>query len=327
MIPSSNYIKSVVVKPYICTFKAIKYTFKRTGARVDWVRKAKNQKVVLSCGTKEDLALIQDQVHKSKALRAEVPKANNPLIKIKDVLSCHTDAEMAEHLRVQNKHLFQDIKASDTTLKVRYRKKATNLHECHPIIELSPQLHRKFIEAEKVYLGLQRRPVEDQSPLVQCTKCLGFGLNKPSAGKRKTTAATVQETIPGRSAPAGWRENHPNAITAPKLKAQTPFSQTMHNASKMHFILVNLQRSKLATAELLQVARDKGVSIALVQEPYVGRNGTMKQSPGTKTIQCTLNRQKPVKAAYIFFGDDLEVKHDPQLVTETEAAVLRWRAT
>ncbi|CAG9137806.1 unnamed protein product [Plutella xylostella] len=64
------------------------------------------------------------------------------------------------------------------------------------------------------------------------------------------------------------------------------------------------------------------VSIALVQEPYVGKHGYMKQQPGTRLIQCTLNRQKPVKAAIIVFGDLLEVIHDPQLVTETEAAAV-----
>ncbi|XP_052740698.1 uncharacterized protein LOC128198590 [Bicyclus anynana] len=48
----------------------------------------------------------------------------------------------------------------------------------------------------------------------------------------------------------------------------------------------------------------------------------LKQYPGTQVIQCTLNRQKPVKAAIIIFGDKLEVIHDPQIVTETEVAVL-----
>lgn len=48
----------------------------------------------------------------------------------------------------------------------------------------------------------------------------------------------------------------------------------------------------------------------------------MTQYPGTKVIQCSINRQKPVKAAIIVFSDLLRVIHDPQLVTETECAVL-----
>ncbi|XP_050553864.1 uncharacterized protein LOC126911310 [Spodoptera frugiperda] len=90
----------------------------------------------------------------------------------------------------------------------------------------------------------------------------------------------------------------------------------------MHIIQANLHRSKLATIELIQAAARKGISLALVQEPYVGNTGEMKQYPGARIIQCTINRQKPVKAAVIVFSDRLRVIHDPQLVTETEAAVL-----
>ncbi|KAJ8734417.1 hypothetical protein PYW07_014968 [Mythimna separata] len=82
------------------------------------------------------------------------------------------------------------------------------------------------------------------------------------------------------------------------------------------------ERSKLATDELHLTAQAKGISVALVQEPYVGRTGVMKQSPGTQVIQCSLNRQKPVKAAIVIFGSSLEVIHDPQLVTENIVAVL-----
>ncbi|GBP26455.1 hypothetical protein EVAR_85957_1 [Eumeta japonica] len=55
-----------------------------------------------------------------------------------------------------------------------------------------------------------------------------------------------------------------------------------------------------------QLATEKGISIALVQEPYVGNQGILKQNPGTKVIQCTVGRQKPVKAAIIVFGDKVE---------------------
>lgn len=146
-----------------------------TGARVDRVRKARNQKVVLSCGTKEDLHLIQQQIQKNSTLKVEKAKVSNPLIRIRDVLSYHTDAEIVEHIRAQNMNLFQGIVGEDSTIRVRYRKKARNEHECHPVLEVSPVLHKRILEVEKIYIGLQRRPVEDQSPLVQCTKCLGFG--------------------------------------------------------------------------------------------------------------------------------------------------------
>lgn len=151
---------------------------KKTGAKVDKVRKARNQKVILSCSTKEDLSLIQSRVKQDVNLKAEIAKNKNPLVIIRDVLSFHTDAELVEHLLAQNKHLLQGIEAKECSLKVRYRKKARNPLECHPVFEVSPQIHKRYTEAGKVYIGLQRRPVEDHSPLVQCTKCLGFGHTK-----------------------------------------------------------------------------------------------------------------------------------------------------
>jgi hypothetical protein len=64
------------------------------------------------------------------------------------------------------------------------------------------------------------------------------------------------------------------------------------------------------------------VAVALVQEPYVGARGEVKPYPGARVIQCTLNRSKPVKAAIIGFDDQLRITHDPQLVTETEVAII-----
>ena len=59
---------------------------------------------------------------------------------------------------------------------------------------------------------------------------------------------------------------------------------------QLRFIQVNLHRAKIATLELLQVAKTKGIEIAMVQEPYVGKSGILKEYPGTRVIQCTTNR-------------------------------------
>ncbi|XP_053618054.1 uncharacterized protein LOC128679687 [Plodia interpunctella] len=94
--------------------------------------------------------------------------------------------------------------------------------------------------------------------------------------------------------------------------------------TKLGIVQINLQHSKIATAELLKVAEEKGIAIALVQEPYTGSSGRVKQYPGTRVIQCSSNisSRNPVKAAIIVFGDQFRIIHDPQLVTETESAVV-----
>ncbi|XP_060809452.1 uncharacterized protein LOC132901769 [Amyelois transitella] len=94
--------------------------------------------------------------------------------------------------------------------------------------------------------------------------------------------------------------------------------------TKLGIVQINLQRSKIATAELLKVAEEKGIAIALVQEPYTGSSGRVKQYPGTRVIQCSSNisSRNPVKAAIYVFGDQFRITHDPQLVSETESAAV-----
>lgn len=73
-------------------------------------------------------------------------------------------------------------------------------------------------------------------------------------------------------------------------------------SAELRFIQANLQRSRLATAELHQTSQERGVSVALIQEPYVGGVGVAKQPLGTRVIQCTLGRQKTVKSAIVMYG-------------------------
>ncbi|GBP98431.1 hypothetical protein EVAR_9225_1 [Eumeta japonica] len=49
--------------------------------------------------------------------------------------------------------------------------------------------------------------------------------------------------------------------------------------ASLRFIQSNLQRSKLATAELLVGASRRKIAVALVQEPYVGNTGELKRYP------------------------------------------------
>ncbi|CAG9792685.1 unnamed protein product [Diatraea saccharalis] len=115
---------------------------------------------------------------KSTGARAQIPKTNKPLVVIKDVLAYHKEEDIVVNIMSQNKHILGDLGVDSTALRVKYRRKARNPLECHPVLEVPPEVHKKLIEAEYIYIGLQKRPVQDQSPLVQCTKCLGYGHTK-----------------------------------------------------------------------------------------------------------------------------------------------------
>lgn len=153
---------------------------KESGAKVDRVRKARNQKVVLSCASSEDLELVKGQVRLGEGLSVQEPKRINPLVCIRGVLSCYTNEEIVDHLRAQNRHLLKGADTSET-IRVRYRKRARNhtfLHICHPVLEVSPKVWSCLTQAGTVHVGIQRSPIGDQSPLMQCTRCLAYGHTK-----------------------------------------------------------------------------------------------------------------------------------------------------
>ncbi|CAH2086403.1 unnamed protein product [Euphydryas editha] len=53
-----------------------------------------------------------------------------------------------------------------------------NPHTVHVVIGTSPTLWSRITGMGSVHVDLQRVRAEDQSPLVQCTRCLGYGHSK-----------------------------------------------------------------------------------------------------------------------------------------------------
>ncbi|GBP95329.1 hypothetical protein EVAR_85913_1 [Eumeta japonica] len=141
---------------------------KKSGAKVERVRKARNQKVILKCSTKEDMEAIQNKMRSRKEIKVEAAKAANPLLIMKGVMAYHKDADIIENVLAQNKHLVKDINLKEVTIRVRYRKRARNQLQCHPVLELSPSVHKRFLEAGKLYIDLQKVAVYDQSPGPVC---------------------------------------------------------------------------------------------------------------------------------------------------------------
>ncbi|GBP79435.1 hypothetical protein EVAR_48898_1 [Eumeta japonica] len=115
---------------------------KKSGAKVERVRKARNQKVILKCSTKEDMEAIQNKMRSRKEIKVEAAKAANPLLIMKGVMAYHKDADIIENVLAQNKHLVKDINLKEVTIRVRYRKRARNQLQCHPVLELSPSVHK-----------------------------------------------------------------------------------------------------------------------------------------------------------------------------------------
>ncbi|GBP95346.1 hypothetical protein EVAR_85930_1 [Eumeta japonica] len=131
---------------------------------------------------------IQNKMRSRKEIKVEAAKAANPAHHER-VMAYHKDADIIENVLAQNKHLVKDINLKEVTIRVRYRKRARNQLQCHPVLELSPSVHKRFLEAGKLYIDLQKVAVYDQSPLVQCAKCLGFGHTKAVCGEKTATCS------------------------------------------------------------------------------------------------------------------------------------------
>lgn len=81
-------------------------------------------------------------------------------------------------------------------------------------------------------------------------------------------------------------------------------------------VQANLQRSKLATEELLLEATNSHISIALLQEPYVGGIGEVRGYRGLRIYQNTGLKRGIVKAAIAILDNKLDITQYPELTTD-----------
>ncbi|XP_049874511.1 uncharacterized protein LOC126372706 [Pectinophora gossypiella] len=285
---------------------------KNTGIRVDRLRKARDQKVVLGCHSKHELEKVSEAV-KSRNLTVKEAHNKNPLVILRDVLSVHTDEDIVKALKNQNAHLLADIK--EVRIAVRYRRRARNPHVSHVVIEVSPMVWQRLTAAGRVHIDLQRVRVEDRSPLVQCSLCLGYGHTKRlckdtvekcsyCGGPHKWEECAdrlpepLQHTVKGDADGQVAR----SAGAPPGVKSYRVFQ-------------ANLQRKELATNELMLEANKIRAAFALLQEPYVGSSSGMKAYRGARIFQNTGQEEGTVKAAIAVFDQDMDIVQYPELTT------------
>lgn len=143
---------------------------------VQKVRKAKDRKIIMGFKTKEDQNKVKERIEKvSKNLVVEEVKNKDPLLVLKDVLLVNSDEDVLKALKNQNKCLFQNLEQGEDRVEIKFRKRARNPHTGHIIISTSPKIWRRAVDAGALHIDLQLVRVADQSPLVQCTRCLAYG--------------------------------------------------------------------------------------------------------------------------------------------------------
>lgn len=149
---------------------------KKTGIKVERLRKARDQKVILGCTSKVEVEKIAQKIRTAGSkLKVEAIQNKDPLITMWDVLASQTDADIVEALKTQNKDLLESIPVSEQRFDIKFRRRARNPLQNHIVLRVSPQIWQCLTREGRVHIDLQRVRVTDQSPLVQCSLCLGYG--------------------------------------------------------------------------------------------------------------------------------------------------------
>lgn len=144
---------------------------------VQRVRKAKDRKIILGFKSKDDQNKVKERLQGNQLVVEEIQN-KDPLLVLRDVLLANTDDDVLRALRNQNKDIFRGLDKDEQRIEIRYRRKARNPLTGHIVISTSPRLWKRALEQGALHVDLQRIRVADQSPLVQCTRCLGYGHNK-----------------------------------------------------------------------------------------------------------------------------------------------------
>lgn len=148
---------------------------KGKGLQIQSVKQIRDERVVVRCNSKKEIEKVAQQLRKDKDLEVAETKNKNPLVVLKNVMAYNSDEEIVTALVQQNRHLMEDLSAEERNATVKYRRRVRNPHENHVILEVSPKLWRRLTETGRVYIDVQRVRVADQTPLVQCSKCLAYG--------------------------------------------------------------------------------------------------------------------------------------------------------
>lgn len=144
---------------------------------VQKVRKAKGRKIILDFRSRDDQNKVKERLAGNHLVVEEI-KNKDPLLVLRDVLSANMDEDVLRALRNQNKDIFRGLDDEQDRIQIKYRRKARNPHTSHIVVSTSPRIWRRALELGALHVDLQRIRIADQSPLVQCTRCLGYGHSK-----------------------------------------------------------------------------------------------------------------------------------------------------
>ncbi|XP_052752746.1 uncharacterized protein LOC113520145 [Galleria mellonella] len=294
------------------------------GIGVNRVTKIRNQKVVMACGSQEERRALQEAIRqKCSQISARSTRDRLPQIRLVGVVNSLTDEQIEKAVTSQNRHLLGSLPPNSQVRTLR-RTKGRTQEIKNVILEVSPPIW-KAVQGQKLHIGLQLVPAVDQSPLTQCYKCMGYNHRAAECNEQIRCGHCAQEhdtrVCPNRNLTpqcCNCKKAKRDLEPHPAYSQDCPDWQKWDGIAREQIKIaqINLGRGHSATQECLREASQKGYSVLLLQEPYVGSKGYLSVGSNSRVIQKLHNRSHPVRAAIVILNPSIRIIESQDWTTE-----------
>lgn len=145
------------------------------GIGVNKVTKISKQRVIINCDSAADREVLLHTIkEKNKSLTVAQTRPKNPLLRLVGVTADLKDAKIEEAVLNQNRSHLVELSEEEKKVKVVRRIRGRSSALNNVILETSPILWQR-LQGKKLRIGYQMVDALDQTPLIQCYNCLGFG--------------------------------------------------------------------------------------------------------------------------------------------------------
>lgn len=194
---------------------------KEEGVKIDKVRQGRDRKVIIGCRNREEIEKVRDKIKETGVnLNVDDVKNKDPLVIFYGVLKVNTDEDIKRALMIQNGNLLGKECGIAEKIEIRYRRKARNPHTEHVVARVPAPIWKRLVEAGAVHIDFQRIRVADQSPLVQCSRCLGYGHGKRFC-REEVDVCSHCGGAHVRAQCTGWKEvSTPDCINCARSKLE-----------------------------------------------------------------------------------------------------------
>ncbi|CAK1549485.1 unnamed protein product [Leptosia nina] len=256
-------------------------------------------KIRVTFETEDNKKNALQQLTKSSTLKAEEERRYDPLICLKGISKTTPEEEVIDMIREQNPTL------REAQLKIKFLRNNKNDKLYNLVLTVSPTAHRALLEMGRVAISFQRVHCCNFSPFMQCRNCLGFGHTKNRCPARTPTCAKCASAHLTRDC---VKEPSEKPTCANCLEHNLQFknsSDVSHRADsetcpKNHtltFTQANLDRSRIAFHEFKLHFINNNTDIALISEPYIGKQKSVTHITGLRVFQSDKNG--PTKACIV----------------------------